>query len=1100
MPQPNPINSFGRESGVALQSQITTLNTWTGSSTGIFYPYNNNPSGYVREISGSIYTTGFTGNILDGQVLIGSTGSNAYVAGHINGVSGIVTQSGSGRLIISTDVTIVKTGQTGALTNQFYPLSSNPANYLTSASLGGVSMIVPTGTANSGQISGNVIITGAGTVTTYTGANGIIIISGASVAGPGGSAGVNSIAATGATNTGFFTGDVMFTGAGNVVVSTGTPINKLIVVSGNTGAYANFVTLSQTGNVVNTSQTGGFLSFKVTGSPLLPLVNLTGASNTVVTTGGGGLVITSGSITPSFQYADFSSNTSNPTYLEGRLFYDTGEKSLAYYNDNGSVTQNLGQENWIRVINVSNLGIPNGKVVYITGAVSGLPAISPAQANSESGSFAVGVTTVDIPQSGRGYVTTMGVVHTINVSGFIPGTKIYLSETTTGAFTNTRTTGNTYIKPIGYVISTGISGLSGHVLVVPSDNYRPDNFYLSGSGLVSAGNIAISILPTGAIISGNTGAYANFVSLGQTGGFLTLGNVGGVRTLQTTGAFPSGFTSGNIVISGAGTISVTTGVNASIIISGTAGQQQVGSAAGVNTLGVTGIINTGYFTGDVLISGAAGITAYTGANKVLIISGTPLNSFSGLHNVWIPAGAMTPSVITGATTGTIFTSGSGQSIDVLDFLSGSGQSAYFNLTFPEVWNKSTVYPVIYWTTTGNANGTINWGIAAGDIKDGGNLNIQYNQGTTITDTAISGNFLHQTTGAPLTISGSLADDDNCYFKVYRSAGGSLALPGRLIGLNLEYHETGLNSSITAGQGPGGSAGVSSIIATGITNTGYFTGDVMFSGAGSVVVSTGNQTSKVIVISGTASASNTGELTGVFYPLNDNPSGYISTASGILTLSGASGIQNGQLLIGSIGDSAFIQGNLVGVSGIVVSSGSGSLTIGANLTGAHEVWIPANAITPGAVAINAPIISTLTTGNLTLDTLDFPQTGYYQGHFTYTFPNSWNNSVVKGQFYWTESGVTGTTGTVVWGLAGAQIKNNGIFNIQFDTGQLVTGVSSTGLRMHKAVTPFLTISGNPVNGDPCFFKVYRNSGSLSGSAKLIGISLQYYHTGITSENY
>lgn len=97
------------------------------------------------------------------------------------------------------------------------------------------------------------------------------------------------------------------------------------------------------------------------------------------------------------------------------------------------------------------------------------------------------------------------------------------------------------------------------------------------------------------------------------------------------------------------------------------------------------------------------------------------------------------------------------------------------------------------------------------------------------------------------------------------------------------------------------------------------------GANILITNNGNGS---FTISSTASGSgiNTGVLTGYFYPRFENPNQYVSGNSGVLYVDDVSGILNGQLLIGSTGDNAFIQGHLIGVSGIVVQSGSGSLTI------------------------------------------------------------------------------------------------------------------------------------------------------------------------------
>lgn len=357
-------------------------------------------------------------------------------------------------------------------------------------------------------------------------------------------------------------------------------------------------------------------------------------------------------------------------------------------------------------------------------------------------------------------------------------------------------------------------------------------------------------------------------------------------------------------------------------------------------------------------------------------------------------------------------------------------------------------------------------------------------------------------------------------------------------------------------------GVNFITATGTVNSGVASGNVVFTGIGNITVSTG--INKSIVISGNTGAysnfitsSQTGALTGQFYPLTGNPSGFVTSTSGVVNVQGSATILDGQLLIGTSGLNAFIQGNVYGVSGIITQSGSGqliistdssivktnqtggfssvqvtgssllplinltgagnvSVTTGAsgivnisgntgaysnfltNITGTSEIWIAAGAMTPGIT--NGAITGIISTGGMIFDVLDFKQSGVISAYFNLNFPMIWNTSTVKGRFHWTETGVTGTTGTVVWGLDGIAIKDNDVFDLGFGTGQQVTGVSATGLRMHTATTPSLLISGATGSALDCFFKVYRYSGSLSGDARLVGLSLQYYHTGTNIINF
>jgi hypothetical protein len=1075
--------------------------TQSGLLTNVFYPLSSNPAGYITSSSNvgvrSIRTTGafpsgtISGNVTisgissisvttgaAGQIVIsGNTGMfdnftsdsellsasgyivsliNASAAGvsSLNGQSGVMQILGSGNITIFTGagfITVsgntgayanfitpsqtggfldssdtgnfVTTQQSGLLTNVFYPLSSNPSNYLTVSNEVGVRRIIPTGTTNSGLISGNVILTGAGNVSTFTG------------------------------------------------------ISGHIVVSGNTGMFSNFVSLSQTGNVVNTSMTGGFSSIKVTGSPLLPLVNLTGAGNVTVTTGGvGGSLVTINGNTGA--YSSFVSLSQTGGFLT------------------------LGNVGGVRTLQTTG--------AFPSGFVSGNVIIS-------------GVGTVSVTTGVNGNLI---VISGTSVAG--PGGAAGVSSIAATGTTNT--------------------------------GYHTGDVMFSGAGniVVSTGTPINKLI----VVSGNTGAYSNFLTPSSTGSLTNafyplVGNPSGfLQGVTGTGILDgqlligasgiNGFEQGHLggvsgifIVSGSGSLLV--GIDSTIVrTSQTGGFGGSGGGSSVQITGVT--VSNPNFTG------VGTVTVTTGGGGLVLVSGRDITSFASENKFWIPAAAMTPSQITGATTGQIFTAGSGHTIDTLNFLSGNGQSAYFNLAFPKVWNKSTVTPVFYWTTTGNA-GTINWGIAGANIDDGTRLDIQYNQGTTISDSTISGNYLHQTTGAPLTISGSLLDDDQCYFKVYRSAGGSLASEGQLIGLSLAYTETGLGSvsiggvsslngltgslnltgagtiTVTTGTnlitisgssvaGPGGAAGVSTIGATGITNTGYFTGDVLFSGAGNIVASTGNNNSKLIVISGNTgmfanfvSLSQTGNV--VNTSMTGGFTSFKVTGSPLLPLVNLTGAGNVTTVTGDLFGTVIVSGNTGAYSSFVTLSQTGGLVSSANtgtfvttgmLSGTHEIWISAGAMTP--IGATTGILNTggsVGLGGLVFDVLDFSQTASLpSATFNLAFPQRYNNDTVKGQFYWTETGGTGVTGSVVWGLTALTRKNNNPFsNITFGTGQLVTGISATGERVHQAVTPFLTISGSPRNADLCMFKVYRNSGSLSANARLIGLSLQFYDTGIVS---
>lgn len=155
----------------------------------------------------------------------------------------------------------------------------------------------------------------------------------------------------------------------------------------------------------------------------------------------------------------------SPSHEEGRVFYQKDVKALSVYVDDADVEHNLGQEQWTRVRNDTGSTIPNGSVVYITGfhGGSGLPTIAEAQANSLSASDVLGVVTHDIEANSNGYVTTAGVVRSVDTSAFSAGDKVWLSASTAGGLTASEPSDPNFSRVVGFVQRASAS--EGQILV-----------------------------------------------------------------------------------------------------------------------------------------------------------------------------------------------------------------------------------------------------------------------------------------------------------------------------------------------------------------------------------------------------------------------------------------------------------------------------------------------------------------------------------------------------------------------------------------------------------------------------------------------------------
>ncbi len=172
----------------------------------------------------------------------------------------------------------------------------------------------------------------------------------------------------------------------------------------------------------------------------------------------------------------------HPGYLEGRVFYDAENHCVTVYNDESEISLQVGQEEYIRIRNVTGSTITNGSPVYITGAQGQHTTVDLATATEELKSEAVGIATHDIENNSFGYITTFGLVRGINTNAFTEGDELFVSVTD-GELTNTSPIAPNYKTSVGHVV---VAGNNGSILVTPRDHK------LGGGDAKTLGNIAQS--------------------------------------------------------------------------------------------------------------------------------------------------------------------------------------------------------------------------------------------------------------------------------------------------------------------------------------------------------------------------------------------------------------------------------------------------------------------------------------------------------------------------------------------------------------------------------------------------------------------------------
>ena len=202
-----------------------------------------------------------------------------------------------------------------------------------------------------------------------------------------------------------------------------------------------------------------------TGTVVLSYTDV-GAFPATSTTGTGNVVLATGATqaNPTISNYENFTPTTAPAYSEGRVWYDSTEKALAFYNDSSALAVHVSQDLIFKVINNTGSTIPNGSPVYITGTSSGqtYPNVALAKADVAATSSVIGLTNGAIANGATGYVSSQGTIDNVNTSTFTVGQVLYLSPYSAGQLMNT-------IPPTGITVQVGVAtyidSSAGHIYV-----------------------------------------------------------------------------------------------------------------------------------------------------------------------------------------------------------------------------------------------------------------------------------------------------------------------------------------------------------------------------------------------------------------------------------------------------------------------------------------------------------------------------------------------------------------------------------------------------------------------------------------------------------
>jgi len=212
-------------------------------------------------------------------------------------------------------------------------------------------------------------------------------------------------------------------------------------------------------------------------------------------------------------YVDYIPSSTQPTFKEGRVFYETTTHTFCYYDQFSGTTVNIGYESLIRVRNNTGSQINNGQAVYISGAIGQTVTIALAQANDESIiEKTIGLATHDIPNNSFGKVCVFGLVNDINTSSYNEGDRLYVSATVAGGLTSTPPVSPNAVKRIGIVQYSHI--VNGKILVSPGSSLDNDNNLGTNQEIGATQNAVKSYVDNsiGVVYSNETGAVKSVES------------------------------------------------------------------------------------------------------------------------------------------------------------------------------------------------------------------------------------------------------------------------------------------------------------------------------------------------------------------------------------------------------------------------------------------------------------------------------------------------------------------------------------------------------------------------------------------------------------
>jgi hypothetical protein len=210
----------------------------------------------------------------------------------------------------------------------------------------------------------------------------------------------------------------------------------------------------------------------------------------------------------------------------------------------------------------------------------------------------------------------------------------------------------------------------------------------------------------------------------------------------------------------------------------------------------------GTMTGDLIVPDGdliLGSTAVTSTAAELNQLDGVVAKTAGKETIWVPASAMQPTTSNGCSALTTVETTSGRpDLVVLDFDKDSDEFAQFSLAFPVSWNEGTVTFQFFWSGIAATTG-VTLGLQGVAVGDNDTIDVVYGTAILVDDDAQGAveEMLVSAESAAITIAGSPAVDQLCYFRIFRDVSATnddMAGDCRLHGVKLFFTTDAANDA------------------------------------------------------------------------------------------------------------------------------------------------------------------------------------------------------------------------------------------------------------------------------------------------------------------